>query len=115
MIPERREFPRLRAPVLIEFDHPTTAQREHSFTQDVSESGLRFPTAAELRIGQELTLDLLVPEQPAIRASGQVVWIRQIADIGQTQYDVGMRFRWSEQATRERLGRFVQNLMSRRM
>ena len=110
--PERRQFPRIDTPVLVEFPHPSTTRLERSFTQDISEAGMRFPTAVALHVGQELTLTLaLSPHDAPMRAVGEVVWIREVSRLGAAQYDVGVRFRWVEDPDRQRLVRHLAALL----
>ncbi len=108
---ERRQYGRAKSPVLIEFGQGSAIER--SFTYDISEGGLRFPTTAELRVGQELVLTLDLPQQERCQATAQVVWIRELAKIGATQYDVGVRFRWMEDPDRQRLRRHLQPLLKK--
>jgi c-di-GMP-binding flagellar brake protein YcgR len=106
---ERREYVRLHVPVLIEFPNPSTWKTERSFTHDISTTGLRFPTAVTLQVGQELAMTLELPFQDStFHATAEVVWIREIAKLGATQYDVGVRFRWLEDPDRQRLLRHLQ-------
>ncbi len=110
---ERRQHVRLNSPVLIEFPNPTTWKTEQSFTHDISESGLRFPTEVKLQIGQELALTLELPfERSTFHATGEVIWIREIARLGETQYDVGLRYKWIEDPDRSRLERHLRTLFS---
>ena len=53
---EGRRHIRIVSPVLVEFPNPGTMKTERSFSQDVSETGMRFPTAVTLQVGQELPL-----------------------------------------------------------
>lgn len=110
---ERRIHVRMQVPVLIEFPHPATLKTERSFTQDVSESGLRFPTAVRLQVGQELPLTLQLPyHQAPFHATGEVLWVREVARLGATQYDVGLRFRWIEDPDRQRLDRVLRDFLT---
>lgn len=66
--PERRQSPRVQAPVMVEFQDGGAEGLERTFTQDVSDSGMRFPTRVKLEIGQELPLVLhLVAPQEVLR------------------------------------------------
>ena len=113
---EQRRYIRIETPVLIEFPHPQTMKTERSFTQDVSESGLRFPTSVKLEIGQELPLTLALPFHDAsLHATGEVIWIREISRLGSPQYEVGARFRWIEDPDRQRLERHLSSLFPRRV
>ena len=97
--------------MLVEFPHPSTMKTERSFTQDVSETGMRFPTAVKLEVGQELPFTLELPFQHAtMHAIGEVLWIREVSRLGAPQYDVGVRFRWIEDPDRQRLHRHLSNL-----
>ena len=103
---ERRQHVRATAPVLVEFPNPTTMKTERSFTQDVSEAGMCFPTAVKLQVGQELHLSVELPfYDPTLHATGEVVWIRETARLGAPQYEVGVRFKWIEDPDRQQLVR----------
>ena len=114
---ERRRYIRLEVPVLIEFPNPQTWKTERSYTQDISESGLRFPTAVQLQMGQELALTLQLPyhQDLAFHATGEIIWIREVARLGATQYDVGVRFRWIEDLDRLRLTRFLHAFLTAKL
>ncbi len=113
---ERRRHIRISTPVIVEFPNPETMKTERSFTQDVSESGMRFPTAVKLQVGQELPLALQLPfGDPSMHATGEVLWIRQISRLGAPQYDVGVRFRWIEDPDRQRLTRHLTELFRHRL
>ncbi len=101
---ERREHVRLNIPVLIEFPNPETWETERSYTQDISAAGFRFPTSVRLTIGQELALTLQLPYQEAgFQTTGEIVWIREVARIGGSHYEVGVRLRWVQDIDRQRL------------
>ena len=113
---ERRRHIRVETPVLIEFPNPTTMKTERSFTQDVSESGIRFPTTVKLSVGQELPLTLELPfRNSTMHATGEVLWIREIARLGTPHYEVGARFRWIEDLDRRRLVRHLGSLFPHRV
>ena len=105
---ERRRFVRLETPALVEFPHPSTMKTERSFTQDVSETGMRFPTAVKLEVGQELPFTIELPfQRAAMHATGEVLWIREVSRHGAPQYDIGVRFRWLEDPDRRQLLRHL--------
>lgn len=109
---ERRRHIRVQTPVLIDFVTPATAVAERSFTQDVSEWGCRFPTAAKLSVGQELDITIRLPfSDEALKATGEVVWVREVSRLGAPQYDVGVRFRWIEDPDRRRLVRHLAGML----
>ncbi len=108
---ERRGHIRVETPVLVEFPNPDSMKTERSFTQDVSESGMRFPTLVKLQIGQELPLTLELPFRDAtMHTTGEIIWIREVSRFGAPQYDVGVRFRWIEDPDRQRLLRHLATL-----
>ena len=113
---ERRRYIRIQTPVLVEFPNPETMKTERSFTQDVSESGMRFPSAVKLQVGQELPMTLELPFHDAtMNATGEVVWIREVSRLGAPQYEVGVRFRWIQDPDRQRLVRHLANLFGPRV
>lgn len=110
---ERRQYIRLQVPVLVEFPNPATLKTERSYTLDISELGIRFPTTVRLQVGQQMALTLQLPFQNGtFHVTGVVAWIREIARMGDTQYEVGVRFQWMEEADLARLSRFLQNFLS---
>lgn len=112
---ERRRHIRIESPVLIQFPNPETMKTERSFTQDVSDSGMRFPTTVKLEIGAEVPLTLQLPfGDAALHATGEVMWIREIARHGAPQYEIGVRFLWLEDPDRQRLTRHLTTFLQRR-
>ena len=70
---ERRQHVRVPTPVMVEFPNPSTMKTERSYSQDVSESGLRFPTAIKLQVGQQLVFTIELPfSQTTMHATGEV-------------------------------------------
>lgn len=110
---ERRHHLRVETPILLEFPNPSTKTMERSFTQDVSEAGLRFPTPVRFQVGQDVPPALQVPSQSTIRITGTVVWVREVSRLGPTQYDVGIRFQWIEDPDRQRLTRHLREFVRR--
>lgn len=108
---EQRRHIRVETPVLVEFPNPESMKTERSFTQDVSESGMRFPTSVKLQIGQELPLTLELPfRDSTMHTTGEIIWIREVSRLGAPHYDVGVRFRWIEDPDRQRLIRHLSAL-----
>lgn len=108
---ERRRYIRLGTPVLVEFPNPETMKTERSFTEDVNETGIRFPTAVKLRVGQQVPLTIELPfNNYSMQTTGEVLWIREISRLGAAQYDVGIQFHWTEERDRQRLSRHLAEL-----
>ena len=113
---EGRRHIRIGTPVLVEFPNPGTMKTERSFSQDVSESGMRFPTAVKLQVGQELPLALELPfNESTLQATSEVIWIREVSRHGAPQYEIGVRFRWIEDPDRQRLTRYLANFVGPRL
>lgn len=113
---ERRQHIRMETPIIVEFPNPQTMKTERSFTQDVSESGTRFPTVVPLQLGQEVPLTLQLPfHDEVLHVISEVVWIREVSRLGGPQYEVGLRFKWLEDPDRQRLVRHLSSLFPRRV
>jgi len=113
---EGRRHIRMGTPVLVEFPNPSTMKTERSFSQDVSETGMRFPTAVGLQVGQELPLALELPFHNAtLHATSEIIWLREVARHGVPQYEVGVRFRWIDDPDRQRLARYLAGFLSHRV
>ncbi|HEX9781067.1 MAG TPA: PilZ domain-containing protein [bacterium] len=101
---ERRRIIRIGTPILIEFDDPATGDTERSFTQDVSEEGMRFPSGVQFRAAQRVEFTLALPaSNMTMRTVGEVQWVREIARHGGPQYEIGVRFTWEDEQARDRL------------
>ena len=111
---ERRRFIRVGSPIMIQFPNPTTLKTERSFTQDVSDSGMRFPTTVRFEVGQEIPITLHLPFTDAVlHSTGAVMWVREISRHGASQYDVGVHFRWLEDPDRQSLTRHLSAFVRR--
>ena len=105
---ERRHHIRLATPVLLQFPNPATMKTERSYTQDVSFSGLQFPTMIRFEIGQEIPMTLQLPfHDVVLQTTGVVMWIREISRLGASQYSVGVQFRWMQDSDQRRLTRHL--------
>lgn len=113
---ETRRYIRIGTPVLVEFPNPATMKTERSFSRDVSETGMRFPTAVTLQVGQELPLALELPFHNAtLHTTSEIIWLREVSRHGAPQYEVGVRFRWIEDPDRQRLARYLVNFVGPRV
>jgi hypothetical protein len=113
---ERRRHIRIETPVLVEFPNPETMKTERSYTTNVSESGLKFPTPVKMQVGQEIPLTLELPFNAGpLHATGQIQWVREISRHGEPQYEIGMNFRWMEDPDRARLTRHLTTVFPRRV
>ena len=113
---ERRQSIRVPTPVLIEFPNPTTMKTERSYSQDVSETGLRFPTTLKLAVGQQMVLTIQLPfSNTVMHTTGEVQWIKETSRLGDPQYEVGVKFIWIEDPDRRHLARHLTNFFPRRV
>ena len=113
---ERRRHVRIDTPVMVEFPNPQTMKTERSYTQDVSDTGMRFPTEVRLAVGQQIPLTLQLPfNDSSMHATGDVMWVRVIARLGGPQYEIGVRFRWIEDPDRQRLTRPLATISTHRL
>ena len=113
---EGRQHIRIGTPVLVEFPNPSTMKTERSFSQDVSETGMRFPTTVTLQVGQELPLALELPFHHAtLHATSEIIWLREVSRHGEPQYEVGVRFRWIDDPDRQRLIRYLTDFARSRL
>lgn len=113
---EQRHFLRVGTPILVEFPSPGTMKTERSFSSDVSETGMRFPTAVKFEIGQQVPMALALPfNGSTLHTTGEVMWIREIARHGVPQYEIGVRFVWVEDPDRQRLSRHLVGIVRQRV
>ena len=113
---ERRQHVRVPTPVLIEFPNPTTMKTERSYSQDVSESGFRFPTMVKLSVGQQLVFTIELPfSKTTMHTTGEVQWIKETARIGDPQYEVGIKLIWIEDPDRRQLALHLTKFFPRRV
>ncbi len=60
--------------------------------QNISEGGLMFTTNAELPVGREIELEMMLPTTLRIvRLKGKVVWNRKTETVEGTNYEAGIR------------------------
>ncbi len=110
---ERRQYVRVTTPVMVEFPNPQTLKTERTFTKDISEGGMRFPTAVKLESGREMPVTLEFPFHGAtMHATAEVLWVRETARSGTAHYEVGVRFRWIDEPDRQRLSRHLATFLS---
>lgn len=85
---ERRQFPRLRAPVLWRM----AGLRSRFRSVDVSLGGMRIYSDDRLDIGAHVELELLVDGEDGVEVTARVVWIEPLGKDGPAAYDVGLEF-----------------------
>ena len=73
--PSRREDPRIRRELEVEFSHETEFYA--GITADLSQGGLFIATYHPYPLGTRLDLGFELPDGTAVKARGQVRWLRE--------------------------------------
>jgi hypothetical protein len=98
---DRREFPRVNAPV---FCRPTgTPFFGRRKAVDVSLGGLRIYADDAPKTGDRLELELFLPDQTEVICTVEVVWVDDLPEGSPARYDVGAKFVTIATGDRERL------------
>jgi PilZ domain len=98
---DRREFPRINAPV---FCRPTgTPFFGRRKAVDVSLGGLRVYADEAPQAGDRLELELFLPDQSEVTCTVEVVWVDPLPEGSPARFDVGAKFVSIGAAERERL------------
>lgn len=109
---ERRKFVRVDTPILIEYKHPKTRKTERSFTHDVSQKGMRFPSNVAFNSGDTLRLELgMPPHEEMMGVKAHVVWVREIAQYTISQFEIGVTFEWEERHNQMSLAKYLKSLV----
>ena len=90
MTVERRQFPRVRAPI---FCRPT-GMRLHrgGETQDIGLGGARVFADEDMRPGTPLELELLLLPDGSIVCKAEVAWSEPLPADAPARFDIGLRF-----------------------
>ncbi len=88
---ERRQFRRIEAPV---YWRPAGLKilAKHEESIDVSRGGVRVYSDEELGVGQRLTMELFLRDQPSVTFDAEVAWIERLDDGAPGKFDVGLKF-----------------------
>ena len=95
---ERRQYQRVRAPVLCrpagfslgQLFRKNRADAEQAI--DVSLGGLRIYSDEEIKIGTRLEVELFLPDRSSLICRVEVAWIESIPGGSPAAFDVGLRF-----------------------
>ena len=85
---ERRRYRRIQAPV---FCRPARLQIMHQAI-DVSMGGVRVYSDMEVEKGEQLKLELFLPDGVTIGFTGKVVWLERLPAGSPARFDVGLMF-----------------------
>lgn len=98
---DRRQFPRVNAPV---FCRPTgTPFFGRRKAIDVSLGGLRIYADDPPETGDRLELELFLPDESEVVCTVEVVWVEDLPEGSPARYDVGAKFVNIDAKDRQRL------------
>ena len=87
---ERREFPRINAPVFCRpVGKPFFGRRR---ANDISLGGIRIFADEAPAKGDRLELELFLPDQSELVCTVEVVWIEDLPEGSPARHDVGVKF-----------------------
>lgn len=86
---ERREFPRVQAPIYCRPAHRRLRKRK---VVDVGLGGMRVYSDDPFEIGARFEVELFLPDETTVDCLTEVMWIRPIPGGEPAAFDVGLRF-----------------------
>jgi len=89
---ERRQFRRIAAPVYCRAAGMKLFSKQQEPPVDVSRGGVRVYTDERLAIGDRLTLELFLKDQPSVTFDAEVAWIEPLVEDERGKFDVGLKF-----------------------
>jgi hypothetical protein len=100
-----RAWPRLNRPVLC---RPRRLGLLRSPPAgDMGLSGVRIYSDDKRKVGEQLEIELLLPDDSSLTAAVVVAWVEALEGEAPALYDVGLRFLELRREDRERLGRVL--------
>jgi hypothetical protein len=97
---ERRRFQRIQAPV---FFRSPRLRAFRSPVQDISLGGLRVYSDEGFEVGEQLTIELFLPDQSSVSCLVRVAWQRELPEGAPAVYDVGLQLMSAEKDDLARL------------
>ena len=98
---DRRQFPRVNAPVFCRpVGRPLFGRRR---VADVSLGGMRIFADEPPAAGDRLELELFLPDESEVTCRVEVVWVEPLPEGSPARYDVGVKFVDLEDVDRKRL------------
>ncbi len=108
---ERRQFPRIKAPVVFRYKSPLSGP---TVATDISRGGLRMYSDELLEVGKELSLDILLDEKTTVSFHGRVVWKKRLGPRFSANYDIGIEFLDITEEQQKLLGGYLENFGKRK-
>ena len=103
-VEDRREFPRVTAPI---YCRPARRRLPRRRVVDVGLGGMRVYSDEPFKVGARMEIDLFPPDGEPITCLTEVMWIREIPGGNPAAYDVGLRYLDIPPEGREMLARLV--------
>ena len=100
---ERRQYPRLQAPVLCRPAGLLLRLLKPRSTIDVSLSGIRIYSDDPVKVGSLLDLELFPADHQPFSCKAEVMWVEELPPGAPALYDVGLRFTQLRDEDRTRL------------
>ena len=99
---DRREFPRVNAPVFCRpLGKPLFFQRRRA--TDISMGGIRIFADEAPATGDRLELELFLPDSSEVVCTVEVVWVEDLPEGSPARHDVGVKFVRISDEDRQRL------------
>ena len=108
MSADRRQFPRLQAPVLCRPAGLLLRLLQPRQAIDISLGGMRIYSDDPVKLGSLLELDLFLPDHAGCTCKAEVVWVEELPPGAPALYDVGLRFTELAEADKARLAGVLQ-------
>lgn len=86
---KRRLFPRLKLPVYFRPAHPFGQKQE---ILDIGLGGMRVYGNRPLRIGKEMDIKLILPNEKILDARARIAWVNTLPPGSKALYDIGYEF-----------------------
>ena len=85
----RRLYQRYKAPI---YCKPIEPSAKHILLVDISLGGMRLHLNQDVKVGDRLEVELLLPDNMRFRCQVQVMWLKSLPNWTQVKYDVGLKF-----------------------
>lgn len=90
---ERRGSERINSLVAVKYASESGEIKGDSFTEDINESGIGFPTSGKIPPGTKLNLEISLEKgsKKEIHAAGTVIWSRRNTQHWKSRYSAGLK------------------------
>ena len=86
---ERRQYPRVKAPIRCRLAGSHTS---HRAVVDISLGGLRLHTDEPQAVGESVEMELLLPDYSRLVCTARVAWLKPLPPGSVGKYDIGFQF-----------------------